>query len=387
VDTGVELLVLWNVLDAVTSTVEMSRISTNRDLEGPYVLSQAHVITDVAPVGHGEAVIILSDISGEGNQYPVTTLRTTDGGRTWAAPVPLPGAGWAGAHSTAPRLEADGDRAIAHFSDDEAVLFFSSEDGGRTWAPLPEFSVPELQTDWVRSAIRGDDFVIVSYSDPSDSTIHLEGSLDAGATRLPPQAVSFFSRFSSHVIYPDVVIDAAGVWHVTALAVNLFAELLYSTSADHGTTWSSPQRLNCRDQSVYVPYSERKYDFACGTNGVYAAWESVQDILIQVHSTRVEFPAPPSPFLLARLLENPASASTHVAVELEAPIPTTLTSTVYDVTGRQVVSWVTAPASAARFTLTWNPTDSLGRQLPPGVYFWHLDGGAAGETTVRSVLY
>jgi len=78
-------------------------------------------------------------------------------------------------------------------------------------------------------------------------------------------------------------------------------------------------------------------------------------------------------FALRANFPNPFNAETRVAYAL--PRPTAVVLTIYDALGRHVRTLVESTMPAGEHSVTWNGTDSRGRAVGSGVYFYRLDAG------------
>lgn len=98
--------------------------------------------------------------------------------------------------------------------------------------------------------------------------------------------------------------------------------------------------------------------------------------------TAVEDKSAPQAFALAQNVPNPFNPSTAITFS----IPTTgmVKLAVYNVLGQEVRILVHGTLGAGSRTVVWNGTDSLGRTVTSGVYFYRLE--AEGLTATRKLL-
>ncbi len=80
----------------------------------------------------------------------------------------------------------------------------------------------------------------------------------------------------------------------------------------------------------------------------------------------------PERFLVAAR-PTPFSVSTEIAFVLPTAAPVSLT--VFDASGRRVISVLERALPAGRHTISWDGSDARGRPVPGGVYFIRLDAG------------
>jgi len=93
---------------------------------------------------------------------------------------------------------------------------------------------------------------------------------------------------------------------------------------------------------------------------------------------------------LTRIIPNPFRSSTRIAFSLDGP-SRTVRLDVYDASGRRVTTLLDRAMPAGSHAINWDGTDSLGRPVADGVYFYHLrsgdgpaGGSPAGESSIRS---
>ena len=90
---------------------------------------------------------------------------------------------------------------------------------------------------------------------------------------------------------------------------------------------------------------------------------------------------PPEP---VRVLPNPVRTSAHVV--LAVPYRSETNVSVYDITGRLVRTWDLGVQAPGRHNLAWDPTDSHGRPVAPGVYFLEVATGNRSASAKVIVL-
>jgi hypothetical protein len=106
----------------------------------------------------------------------------------------------------------------------------------------------------------------------------------------------------------------------------------------------------------------------CGLNGTQSA--QVRDHLPSVFSLSEPFP---SPF------------NERVLIRYEVPCSARVTLKVYDVAGRLVHTLADRTEKRGRYSVEWNGSDDLARQVPAGVYFARMES-ADFSATMKMVL-
>jgi hypothetical protein len=85
---------------------------------------------------------------------------------------------------------------------------------------------------------------------------------------------------------------------------------------------------------------------------------------------------------------NPSPRTEVAELLVFLPVGATLRSAVFNVFGREILSWTVPDAGSGETTLRWDGRDQRGRRVGAGVYFWRVEaGGRLGSRTVRQVLY
>jgi hypothetical protein len=88
---------------------------------------------------------------------------------------------------------------------------------------------------------------------------------------------------------------------------------------------------------------------------------------------------PPSVTLLRPPAPNPAFGSTvfeyQIGTDIAASGEAQVSLDVYDIAGRRVRELEHRPRAPGRYREVWNTSDSQGRRLQPGVYFYRLEAG------------
>jgi uncharacterized membrane protein len=121
-------------------------------------------------------------------------------------------------------------------------------------------------------------------------------------------------------------------------------------------------------QDVFFPFSNRSFIIRIG--GTVSVAET----------------APSPPLLLARVLPNPTSGATTVAIDL--PQSAQVAVNVYDSTGRLVHRLLpTRSLQAGRHEFRWDGTSASGGAVPSGVYYYRIKAGTRLETMRVTILH
>jgi hypothetical protein len=96
----------------------------------------------------------------------------------------------------------------------------------------------------------------------------------------------------------------------------------------------------------------------------------------------VEEQSAPRAFALAQNVPNPFNPST--AITFGIPAAGMVKLSIYNVLGQEVRTLVHGTLGVGSRTVVWNGTDSLGRAVTSGVYFYRLEAG--GLTATRKLM-
>jgi hypothetical protein len=99
-------------------------------------------------------------------------------------------------------------------------------------------------------------------------------------------------------------------------------------------------------------------------------------------SQAVEVSIPSAKLSLAQNEPNPFNPNTRI--EFAIPEASIVDVSVYDVSGRRVITLVAGPRAAGHSSIQWNGTNSRGNAMGSGVYFLRLTAG--GETRTRKMV-
>ncbi len=105
-------------------------------------------------------------------------------------------------------------------------------------------------------------------------------------------------------------------------------------------------------------------------------------ITFTVNGTGIEFG--PSPGLGLRAAPNPFSSFTSVSFTVASPGMVSVS--VYDMTGREVASLVSASMEAGKHSVAWDGMTGSGESVSPGIYLCRMESMSAVETVGLCVL-
>jgi hypothetical protein len=107
---------------------------------------------------------------------------------------------------------------------------------------------------------------------------------------------------------------------------------------------------------------------------------------IQGDTSIVTSPAMPADFALHQSYPNPF-ANQITRIQFDLPRPEQVRLVIYDVRGREVRRLVSGAAPAGRHTSLWDGTDTSGRRVSSGIYFYHLQAGRFEAIRKITVLH
>ena len=119
-------------------------------------------------------------------------------------------------------------------------------------------------------------------------------------------------------------------------------------------------------------------------DGVRLADAQAQAIPVTLGETSVKVSAIPTAYALKAASPNPFNPSTTISYE--APAPTHITLTVYNLLGQEVVRLVDQDQVPGRYHVTWYGTNARGQAVSSGVYLYRLTGAGYSETKRMTLL-
>ncbi|MBI5489374.1 MAG: hypothetical protein HY905_18725 [Deltaproteobacteria bacterium] len=223
----------------------------------------------VAVDGAGSVHVVWLEVLGEGSgsghaaQGQLVTTRSTDGGSTFAPPVPLTAAV---AEVGVPKIATAGTSLFVTWHQSDGwrvqVMLSRSDDGGDTWTPPVSLGQGTFPSIDACSSGPGEASVHVAWSDSQNVENHCEvylaNSVDGGRTFAAPVMVSTPDGLSSwtasvaswgattHVAWTDerFNVDAEGRPYdciVVGGGVTCHEEVFYRRSTDGGATFTGPE--------------------------------------------------------------------------------------------------------------------------------------------------
>jgi hypothetical protein len=153
----------------------------------------------------------------------------------------------------------------------------------------------------------------------------------------------------------------------------------WKTSVDH---WNDDGVWGDGFEPYFGPWFELRYPPAheYADSSIDLAFKLVTDPLSGAPTDREV----PGALGLFQNVPNPFAGSTTIRYALPSEGRPKLE--VFDVTGRLVAVLVDEPQSAGLKSVTWNGTDSRGRELPAGIYFYRLSTGSDARTMKMLLL-
>jgi hypothetical protein len=185
--------------------------------------------------------------------------------------------------------------------------------------------------------------------------------------------ISFTEPFtkSTQIVASGVVLTEPQRFIVTLSAG------LSNSMTDTNLDGTSPNYLT--GSAVVDVYSGLQFTDVIVPDGV--TWTSPDGVFMS-HVTGDDVPCAPEGFVLYQNSPNPFNPVTSIAFDL--PRPGNVSLRIYDVKGGLVATLADGYMTEGRKELTWSATDSGGRPVASGVYFYRLDAG--GFTRVRKMV-
>ncbi len=322
----------------------------------------------------------------DGN-YEIYYKRSTDGGMSWGADTRIT-INNAGSYSPSVSVSAQAVHLVWYDNRgmQDEIYYKRSTDGGISWgADLPLTTDDGFYSPVPCIAVK-DQFVHVVWHDfrDNDWEIYYKRSSNGGIswgpdTRLTNEgggsmwasvAVSESPEFSGvHV-----------VWHDSR---NNGTEIYYKRSTDEGISWEADLRL------TYDPYVSEFASVAVSGSFVHVIWCDGRNGNPEIYYKRNPTGNPPTGiiiigsevpagFSLSQNYPNPFNPATNV--EFSIPKSGFVNLTIYDAMGREVETLVNGDLKPGTYKADWDAAN-----YPSGVYFYRLNAGSFTETK-RMVL-
>jgi len=206
----------------------------------------------LAPTGGGEIVVVFQEFDGNTARYSIQSERSTDGGATWGAKVPV-GSDWSGSlgnglysFGVSP---ADGTLVAVWgrgTAGGDALFATTSTDGGASWAP--QFGIGE-ESGYLRyftvRAISSTAVGVVWHYETADGAILSYSTVTVGAGEATPPvtiATSPTHGFDGLPAFSALGDVRVASWFDFSESRET-AGLRTSVSCDAGATWSAPAVL------------------------------------------------------------------------------------------------------------------------------------------------
>jgi hypothetical protein len=244
----------------------------------------------------------------------------------------------------------------------------------------------------------------------SDTMIGWHSQYDAGAFRMMADRPSLGIDPSTGYLYCVFVGNTPGD---TSAAAWPNGDLYATSSCDEGATWGPAVNLtnspsigctpgNCDDDdypslaeivddNLHILYVNDKD--AGGIPQTEGSWTLNPMLYLKIPKTSVpcvvgveeeEIPVLPAFYTLSQNVPNPFGTGTTIAYTL--PVKSGVALSVYDITGREVVSLLEEEMGAGYHTLRWDGKDNSGNSVSAGVYFYRLQASDFTQTRKLVVL-
>ncbi len=342
-----------------------------------------------------------------GGAFSAVSMNNT-GGTTWEGQIPSQAAGTAvGYYITAENTNGTPGALPPHAPEEHflfgvgnfTVALDDDIETDRGW------SVSEPGTDgtWERADPNGT-FAGTIPVNPEDDHTADPGVMCWVTGNPPPGAFFFIEEVDGRTSVVSPILDMSSaamargsVW-VWAYFTNgnVDDRLDFSVSSDGGANWSLLKRwtetgLNAWNEHQFTlsPFdisftSQMRFKFTAEDVGGDTIMDcAMDDFLVRTlvgGSAAVSDPADVRPvsYTLHPSQPNPFNPRTEIRYELPTASPVKLT--VYDVNGRELTVLVDEAKEAGSHTASWDGTDSQGRALASGVYFYRLEAGTFQQT-------
>jgi len=353
-----------------------------------------------------------NDGEGIGNEY-VYVVKSTDGGSNWSATADtISSGGNISSSITNARValaRASAGKIVAVWHDgqpwnvDRREIYFNSFNGS-SWGTaemISDTTTSDRSANWYPTvAVDGSDNIYVIYhTNNVDVDRLLLCQKKAWADAWTSSTTSVIAvETNGDMLSVSATADENDVVHLAyrrdVAADTLYGldEIVYTFTADGGSTWSTPIVVSRVDQDAGYVSMANTVD---PTYGMDLAWResrdanvSDQDTLAVVHAnipysvTSVSEELPES-FEVFANYPNPFNPSTTIEFTLATRSQVRLT--IFDLTGREVKTVVNENRDAGAYRETWDGTNNLSQPVSSGVYFSRLSTGN-GLRTIKMIL-
>ena len=289
----------------------------------------------------------------------VKLYKTTNGGALWSAKASIPG------EKVFEFDQADPNFAYcAAWSFDGSRSFWRSEDGGDTWAQLPQnpgWRVTDLKSSPLQAGL-----IYVCRNSNLPNVAHIYKSTDNGDSWTAVQGD-----------LPDLTVNAIACHHFVPGVLFAATDLGVFITTDDGVTWTEYNenmpvaiindiQFNPADTSVLI-----------GTYG-RGAWRTkawMPDVSATQNPTAARFG-------ITKISPNPAGEMVHMDCFLEKTGDVWLD--VLNVLGQKVATVFSGKLAAGEHHFLWNGLNNNGSRVDPGIYFLKMNAGGRA-TTVQLV--
>lgn len=326
----------------------------------------------------------------------ITMVRSTTGGQSWDAPVPVSddtGVQWPVA-----AVGPDGQVYIAWVDyDPESIKLDVSYDGGQTWGSdhlvqstafasgyinplLLIFAFPAMDADITTGPYRGNLYIAYSDMVGDETDLFFTRSENGGRDWSTPLRVNDDAPGNGcDQFHPWLVCDENGVLHLIFYDrrndphQNLYMDVYYTYSNDAGLTWSPNERITTVSSNPDLDSLDSgligEYNGLAARGGIiHPIWTDTrnfnQDNYTAVWDTITglpqENPFPSSPSARVHLHASPNPFNETIQISLTLPAPANVKMAVYDLTGRRLAMMAEGQYEAGTIARTWTARSGSG---------------------------
>jgi len=250
---GTTITAVWRRYDGPVSLIQTVRSTdAGATWSAPVTLSTAGANARAAQIvtdGITTTVIWARD---DGSDFRLQSVSSTDSGATWSAPVTISDAGGS---VEEPQFVTDGSTMTAVWSQFDGsytrTQTSSSVDDGATWSAPVTLSGGGADAYNAQVATDGTTIIAAWIRSPGTGThIQVATSTDAGATWSAPATISDTAQSAGS---PHLVSEGGEVTAVWERFDGSNGRIQASTSTDAGVTWSTPDTLSVAGQTANAP--------------------------------------------------------------------------------------------------------------------------------------
>jgi hypothetical protein len=252
------------------------------------LLEDGRTMLCVYPKGHGRGALVLK--------------RSSDGGRTWSARLPVP-ENWATSLETPTihrTVDRDGRKRLLVFSGLYPIRLSISEDDGRSWTPLRPIGnfggivamsdVVRLQDGRYMAVFHDDGRFIAASPQPAGFKVYRTMSTDGGVSWSAPVVIAEHAQ--AHLCEPGIIRSPDGRQIAMLLRENSRKfNSFVAFSNDEGASWSKPRELPgaltgdrhvgkyAKDGRLFVTFRDTTHESP--TRGDWVGWVGTYSDIVE----------------------------------------------------------------------------------------------------------